>query len=145
MGLIENGLIAAIIVAIAANLIIIILSDRIFAKIKANPLPQDAGKVWRALAPDSKWRVCAIGMGFWTLMSFIIGIIGIYVYDYVASNWNSGGVHFLILALILAVIFSSIAFKKGPDGKRMPFVTEWVMENFTMAVGFGILIPWLTG
>jgi len=85
MVLIEDGLIAAIIVAIAANLIIIILSNRIFAKMKANPLPKDAIKAWRALAPDSKWRVCAIGMGFWTLMAFIIGIIGVNITDMKAA------------------------------------------------------------
>lgn len=86
--------------------------------------------------------------GMWVgafFMAALIGVVAVVVYGFLASHLGVGALAFLVLAIGLAVLLSSVAMATGPRGKPMPLGLELSALNFIVALGFGIVVPVLAG
>jgi hypothetical protein len=81
----------------------------------------------------------------WAAVSLVFGVLAAYVFNFTTINFGWNGAQYLLLAVVLMVVLDVLAFVPIYEGKIAPFALEWVGLNGAFAVGFGVLIPKLTG
>jgi TRAP-type C4-dicarboxylate transport system permease small subunit len=128
--MIKRGLIAAVPVAIVCALFIWARSGAIAEEVRSGiPTVGFSGQnpiIW---------------IGAWAAIAFVFGVLASWGYDYLSTSWNWGPVHYLALAVGLAIVFTVLGFLKIFGGQEHPFRYEWIGLNFAFAIGFGCLIP----
>ena len=78
----------------------------------------------------------------WIGISLFVGVLAVWVYGFVTSNWSWGTHEYLIFALGLALVLSVLAFLPlYENGKGHILAVPYTILNFVDAIGFSLIIP----
>lgn len=78
----------------------------------------------------------------WIGVSLFVGILAVWVYGFVTSNWSWGAREYLILAIGIALALSVLAFLPlYGTSKGHVLAVPYTVLNFVDAIGFSLIIP----
>jgi hypothetical protein len=127
----KSGLVAFIPVAAALAVWIFLRSDNL-AKLSEGMEPG-------FLVPETPGDALRIGLTIWLPTSLILSLVSSLFYYFSVSKWRWRPWQYAAVPVGLAVLISIAAFAAG-----MPFAVEATGETMIIALGYGILIPWLS-
>ena len=130
--IILNGLISFIPVAVIMALWILI---------RAQPLVEKSvGMAPGFLVPRTTGEAIRTGYIIWLPISLVLGVFLALVYYWMAVKWHWKPYVFSIIVIGIAAVISAGAFASG-----MTFAAEATGEMLIIAIGYGVLIPVLSG
>lgn len=128
MDMVRSGLIAGVIVAIASGLFLTLAW----------------GMIEKWAGGDASGGLMT-WLGRWAAISLVFGIGAAVVYNFTLAHWNWGMTEYLLLAIGLMVALDVLAFLPLYYGKAHVDAVAWLGLNASFAIGFGYLIPKLSG
>jgi hypothetical protein len=90
------------------------------------------------MAPRNMGDVMMSGLAIWVPVSLVLGLLAGLIFYLVSRKWHWRRAYFAAFVLGLGLLVSVMAFATG-----MAYKVEATGEIMIVALGYGILMPWL--